>query len=109
MIQWTNNLIYSVDPILSSKNPTAIVMPSLFIPSFSLVMIPVAAKNNHGDEKYRNIVIMFMATDGDYTDHGERFIMYITIESQCCIPETNITWYVNYTSIRSNFKRYFKV
>ena len=36
--------------------------------------------------------------DGDYTYPGKHSIMYRIIESLCCIPETNITLYINYTS-----------
>lgn len=38
-------------------------------------------------------------TGGDYT-YGEHSTMYRIVESRCCIPETNITFYVNYTSIK---------
>lgn len=33
---------------------------------------------------------------------GDHFIMYLNIKSLCCIPETNITLYINYTSIQNS-------
>lgn len=44
-----------------------------------------------------------MATDGNYMYYGEDSIMYRTVESLCCTLETNITLYVNYTSITKMF------
>ena len=41
-----------------------------------------------------------MVTDHNYTYHGEDCIMYKLVTSLCCMPETNITLYVNYTSIK---------
>jgi len=38
-------------------------------------------------------------TDGSYTC-GEHNITYRLIESLCCIPETNVTLCVDYTSIK---------
>ena len=38
-----------------------------------------------------------MVADGNYTCHVEHSIMYETLESLCCTPETNITLCVNYT------------
>ena len=37
------------------------------------------------------------------------FVMYISIESPCCWPETNIMLYVNYTSTKLIFKKDFAV
>ena len=57
-----------------------------------------------------------MVTDGYETYCGDQFIMYINIESLCCIPKTNTILYANYTSIKkkrkwkrknSNVKFYF--
>lgn len=31
---------------------------------------------------------------------GDHFVMYLNVESLCYIPETNMTLYVNYTSIK---------
>ena len=44
-------------------------------------------------------------TDGDSTYHGERWIMYRTVESICYTPETNITFNVNYTSILKKWNK----
>lgn len=38
-------------------------------------------------------------TDGDHTYHRECCVMYSIVKSLCCVPGTNITLYVNYTSI----------
>ena len=44
-----------------------------------------------------------MVTDG--ATHGVRHnIKYRLVESLCCIPETNVTLYVNYTSIKNKIK-----
>lgn len=40
-----------------------------------------------------------MVTGGDYTYDNEYWVMCTTVESICCIPETNIILNVNYTSI----------
>ena len=47
-----------------------------------------------------------MVTDGNYTC-GEYSITYRTMESLCCIPETNVTFCVNHSSIikRNNKKK----
>ena len=37
-----------------------------------------------------------MVTDGNYTFHGEHFVMFRTIESVWYIPETKKTFYVIY-------------
>ena len=42
-------------------------------------------------------------TDGDYTYRGKQWVMYRTAESICCSPETNITLYVNYTSVKKEW------
>lgn len=41
-----------------------------------------------------------MVTDGDYTYHSDHFIMHIIVESLYYRSETNMIWYVNYTSIK---------
>ena len=41
-----------------------------------------------------------MVTDGNYTYHSEHCIIYIIVESLCCTAETNVTLYVNYTSLK---------
>ena len=45
-----------------------------------------------------------MTTDGDYTYGGEHSIMYRIVESLCCIPETTVTLYVNYTLVKNGNK-----
>ena len=40
----------------------------------------------------------------NYTYYGEHFIVYVIVESLCCIPETNVGLHVNYTSIKKNRK-----
>lgn len=39
-----------------------------------------------------------METGGDYS-HDECCVMYQLVKSLCCITETDMTFYVNYTSI----------
>ena len=51
-----------------------------------------------------NIVITVM-TDGEYTYHIELRIMYRFVELLNCTPETHITLYVNYTSIKNAEKK----
>ena len=41
-----------------------------------------------------------MVTNSYWTGHGDHFVMYLTAESVCCTPETNLILYVNYTSIK---------
>lgn len=41
-----------------------------------------------------------MVTDGNYTYHGKHFVLYI-IWYHCVVPETNITAYINYISIKN--------
>ena len=44
--------------------------------------------------------------DYDYTYHDEHQVMCRSVESLYCIPETNITLYVNSTGIKmQNFKK----
>lgn len=40
-----------------------------------------------------------MLIDSNYTIWGEHVIMQVTVESLCCILETNIL-YINYTPIK---------
>lgn len=35
-----------------------------------------------------------------HTDCGDHFVMYKNMESACCIPETKVILYVNYTLIK---------
>lgn len=44
-----------------------------------------------------------MVTDGNQIYCGHYFVMYTNIES-CCIPETNVRFYVNSTSIKKKKK-----
>lgn len=46
-----------------------------------------------------------MLTDRDYTYCGEHCVMCRIAESTCCTVETNITLYVNYTSITTTTKK----
>ena len=39
----------------------------------------------------------FYGDEGNET-YGDHFIIYTNIESQCCIPEANVTLQVNHTS-----------
>ena len=41
-----------------------------------------------------------MVMDVNQTYCGNHFAMSTNIKSLCCIPKTNITLYVNYTSIK---------
>lgn len=45
-----------------------------------------------------------MGTDGNYSNHGEHFIRHIIVESLFCIPETNIVFYVKYSSKKNQKK-----
>lgn len=38
-------------------------------------------------------------TDGNYMEDGEHIVMYVTVESVHCTPETNLKFNVNYTSV----------
>ena len=40
-----------------------------------------------------------MVTDGAYTYCGEHCVMYRIAKLLCCMPETNIAFHANYTSI----------
>ena len=40
-----------------------------------------------------------MVTDGSYA-YREHSITHRVVESLCCIPETNVTLYVNYTQVK---------
>lgn len=40
-----------------------------------------------------------MVVDGNYIYYSEHCLMYQIVESLCCEPETNLTVYVNYTSV----------
>lgn len=46
-----------------------------------------------------------MVTDGDYIYHGKHWVIYKIVEYIYCIPESNKTLYVNYTSITECKKR----
>ena len=41
-----------------------------------------------------------MVTDANQTYCGDHFTIHTKIQSLCCTPETNIMFYVNYTSIK---------
>ena len=45
-----------------------------------------------------------MGMDVNQTYCGDHFTIYTNIKSLCCIPETNIMLYVNYTSILKSYK-----
>lgn len=34
-------------------------------------------------------------------NHGGHVVMYVTVKSVCCTPETNIISYINHTSIKN--------
>ena len=40
-----------------------------------------------------------MVTHDKYIYHGEHYVIYRIFKSLCCTPETNVTLYVNDTSI----------
>ena len=51
----------------------------------------------------RNVYLISpVQADGYQTYSGDQFVIYINAESLCCIPETNIVLYVNYTSVKKN-------
>ena len=41
-----------------------------------------------------------MVMEDDYIYWSDHFAIYTNVESLCCTPETNIMFYVNYTSIK---------
>ena len=41
-----------------------------------------------------------MVTYGYLAYHGDHIVRYLSVESLCCAPETNIMLYVSYTSIK---------
>ena len=45
----------------------------------------------------------YTVTDGNETHGGDHCVRYRSIESLCCVPETNIVLYVNYTSKPNRF------
>ena len=45
-----------------------------------------------------------MVTDGYQNYLSEHFAMYLNVQSLCYKPETNITLYINYTSVKSKSK-----
>ena len=46
-----------------------------------------------------------MVTDGASTYHDEHCVTYRTVESLCCKSETNITLYINYTSLKKRSQK----
>lgn len=48
-----------------------------------------------------------MVTGGNDTYYGEHVVMYITVESQCCSPGTNIL-HVNYIQLKKKIKKFLK-
>ena len=44
-------------------------------------------------------------TDGNYTYHGEYFIVSVKFKSVCYTPKTNIILYVNCTSVQKKMKK----
>ena len=63
-------------------------------------------KISYGDIMYsisnivNNTVITLNDDNGNQTWSNDHLIMYTNIELLCCTPETNITLYVNYSSIK---------
>ena len=49
-----------------------------------------------------------MVTDGNQIYRGDHLIMHIHVGSLSCIPETNITLYVNYPSMKTNRKSHYR-
>ena len=41
----------------------------------------------------------------EYTGHDKHWVMYETVETLYCIPETKITPYINYTGMWNKIKR----
>lgn len=44
-----------------------------------------------------------MVTDGNYTLHGDHFIMYIGVKSLCCTFDTNLTCQLQFFLKSTNF------
>ena len=51
---------------------------------------------------------IYMVTDFKETYCDYQFIIYINIESLCCIPESNIMLYLNYISIKKVVDKWHK-
>lgn len=49
-----------------------------------------------------------MVTDIDYTYFGEHSTVSRIAETLYCIPETNVTFHVNYTSLKKKLHSLFK-
>lgn len=47
--------------------------------------------------------------DGNYTYPGEHFVIYITVKSLCCIPETDITLYMSTTILKNEIYSYHTI
>ena len=41
-------------------------------------------------ENIVNNIIITLVTDGNWTYHGDHFVMYKNIELLCCTPETSM-------------------
>lgn len=48
-----------------------------------------------------------MVSDGRLIYHGNHFVMYINVESQCCTPESNTILYINYISKKA--EKFFNI
>ena len=46
-----------------------------------------------------------MVMDVNWTYCGDHFVIYTSVEPLCCTPETNITLYVNFISIKRKKKK----
>ena len=46
-----------------------------------------------------------LVTDGNYTSGGGHWVIHKIVKSVYCLPETNITLYINYTSVIQFFKK----
>lgn len=49
----------------------------------------------------QGIVNGTVETDGSYTCGDEHGVRYRVVESLCCTPATNVTWCIDYTSIKN--------
>ena len=81
------------------------MLPHKKPPPLALVECPALAQlleNTHPLSKLKDLFIVGenkkkSVTDNNYTYGGEHCIIYRNVKSLCCIPEANITLWVNST------------
>ena len=64
-------------------------------------------KVQHGE--YSHNTVLTMVTDGNQTYCSGSFAIYSNVKSLCYTLETNIIWYVDYTSIKIKKNPKYKI